>query len=195
MENKNVGFAVTGSFCTIKKVLPYIDMLKKSGNNIFPIISYAAANYDTRFTKAEELKKELKKITNNNLITSIVEAEPVGPKNYLDILIIAPCTGNTIAKLCNAVIDTPVLMAAKAHLRNNKPLVIAVATNDGLSGNAKNIGELLNRKNIYFVPFTQDNCIKKCFSLVSDFNLIVPTLENALQGKQLQPLLINTYSV
>ena len=194
MENKNIGFAVTGSFCTLNKVLPYIEMLVKSGNNVFPIISYAAASYDTRFTNAEKVKEDLKKITKNKLITTIVEAEPIGPKSFLDILIIAPCTGNTLAKLNSSIIDTPVLMAAKAHLRNGKPLVIAMASNDGLAGNAKNIGDLLNRKNIYFVPFAQDDSVKKCFSLVADFNLIIPTLEMALDDKQIQPVLISSYT-
>jgi dipicolinate synthase subunit B len=195
MENKNIGFAITGSFCTVKKVLPYIETFVRSGNNVFPILSYAAASYDTRFIKAQTLKDEIKRITGREIIETIVDAEPIGPKNMLDILIIAPCTGNTLAKLNSAITDTPVLMAAKAHLRNNKPLLLAIATNDGLSGNAKNIGELLNKKNIFFVPFTQDDNVKKCFSLVSDFALITSAAEKALEGKQLQPLLINGYSV
>jgi dipicolinate synthase subunit B len=195
MENKNIGFAITGSFCTVKKVLPYIETLVKSGNNVFPILSYAAASCDTRFIKAQTLKDEIKRITGREIIETIVDAEPIGPKNMFDILIIAPCTGNTLAKLNSAITDTPVLMAAKAHLRNNKPLLLAIATNDGLSGNAKNIGELLNKKNIFFVPFTQDDNVNKCFSLVSDFALITPAAEKALEGKQLQPLLINGYSV
>lgn len=190
MKNKNIGFAVTGSFCTIKKVLPYIEILVKSENNVFPILSFAAANMDTRFLSSAELKEQLKIITGKKLITTITEAEPIGPKNYLDLLIIAPCTGNTLAKLNSSIIDTPVLMAAKAHLRNGKPLVLAISTNDGLSGNAKNIGELMNKKNIYFVPFTQDDCINKINSLVAEFEQLIPSLESALDGKQLQPVMI-----
>lgn len=193
MENKNIGFALTGSFCTVKKVLPLLDMLVKSGNNVFPILSYAAASYDTRFIKAQTLKDELIKITGKEIINTIVDAEPIGPKGFLDLLIIAPCTGNTLAKLNNAVTDTPVLMAAKAHLRNNKPVLLALATNDGLSANGKNIGELMNKKNIFFVPFAQDDCTGKAFSLVSDFSLVIPAAEKALEKKQLQPVLINTY--
>jgi len=129
------------------------------------------------------------KITGNIPIASIVDAEPIGPQKLLDLLIIAPCTGNTLAKLCNGVTDTPVLMAAKAHLRNDSPVLIALSTNDGLSANAKNIGELIARKNIYFAPFAQDNYINKKFSLVADFDLLVDAAEAALQGKQLQPVL------
>lgn len=193
MENKNIGFAVTGSFCTIKKMLPQLEKLVNSGNNIIPVLSFAASNCDTRFIKAQKLKEEIKRITNNDIITTLVDAEPIGPKNMLDIMIIAPCTGNTLAKLNHGITDTPVLMAAKAHLRNNKPLLIAVATNDGLSGNAKNIGEMLNKKNIYFVPFTQDDNVNKCFSLVADFELLFAAADSALDGAQLQPVLINSY--
>lgn len=190
MNNKSIAFGITGSFCTLDKVLPEIEQLKKSGNNIYPILSYAVAKTDTRFISNAELKKRLTEITGAPPIETIEGAEPIGPKNYIDIMVIAPCSGNTLAKINHGITDSPVLMAAKATLRNNKPVLIAVSTNDGLSNNAKNIGELLNKKNIYFVPFAQDDYVKKSFSLVADFSLISAATESALAGNQLQPLLI-----
>lgn len=194
MNNIKIGFAVTGSFCTHSKILPQMKFLKENGYDIMPIFSYATAETSTRFFTAKAFKDEVMNITNIEPICSIVGAEPIGPKNLLDVLLIAPCTGNTLAKITNGITDTPVTMAAKAHLRNNKPVVIALATNDGLSANAKNIGELLNRKNIYFVPYTQDDCVKKERSLVADFKLIPKTIELALQGEQIQPILIKEYT-
>jgi dipicolinate synthase subunit B len=190
MDNKSIAFGITGSFCTLEKVLPQIEELIKRGNKVYPILSYAVANTDTRFISSADLKRRLTEITGMPPIETIEGAEPIGPKNYADIMVIAPCSGNTLAKLNGGITDSPVLMAAKATLRNNKPVLIAVSTNDGLSNNAKNIGELLNKKNIFFVPFAQDDYIKKCFSLIADFSLIAPAIESALSGKQLQPLLI-----
>ena len=189
MNNKNIGFAITGSFCTFKKILPCIQKLIEQGNDITPIFSYTVSQMDTRFYKASEFAQDIEALTGKKAITTIADAEPIGPKNNLDIMIIAPCTGNTLAKLNNAITDTPVLMAVKAHMRNNKPLLIAVSTNDALSSNAKNLGEQLGKKNIYFVPFAQDDCIKKSNSLIADYDLINEAADLALIGKQLQPLL------
>ena len=187
MKNKKIGFAITGSFCTFKKILLPIKKLVEKENNVVPIFSYAVSSMDTRFYVAKDFENEIIKITGNKPIKTIVEAEPIGPQKLLDLVIIAPCTGNTLGKLAHAIIDTPVLMAAKAHLRNNRPLLIGVSTNDGLSNSARNIGDLIAKKNIYFVPYRQDNCIKKENSLVADFDLVVESAEYALQGKQLQP--------
>ncbi len=190
LKNKTIGFAITGSFCTHDKIIPVVEKLVNSGANVIPIISEITSCTDTRFGTAADFKKKLVEITKNEIIDSVVTAEPIGPKKLLDILVIAPASGNTIAKLANAITDSTVTMAAKAHLRNESPLVIGISTNDGLGGNAKNIGLLLNINNIYFVPFGQDDAIKKSKSLVADFNLIPDTLEKALEGKQIQPLLI-----
>lgn len=186
----NVGFAITGSFCTFDKVKKELKNMAELGMNIIPIFSSHAANYDTRFGKADKFIKDIEEITDNKGIFTICEAEPIGPKGYLDVLVIAPCTGNTLAKLNNGITDTSVLMAAKAHLRNNKPLVISVSTNDAMGMNFKNIGMLMNTKNIYFVPFEQDNYIKKPNSLISRLDLIPATIEAALNGVQLQPVLV-----
>lgn len=189
MNKLNIGFAITGSFCTLKQILPYIEKLKTTGHNITPIFSYSVSDTDTRFFLAKEFRRAVTAICGREPMCTIVEAEPIGPQNLLDVLVIAPCTGNTLAKINHAITDTPVLMAVKAHLRNNKPVVIAVSTNDGLSANAKNIGDLLNKKNIYFVPYAQDDCIKKQRSLVADFSLIEDTITGALEGIQIQPIL------
>ncbi|MDD4003343.1 MAG: dipicolinate synthase subunit B [Clostridia bacterium] len=190
MKNKSIAFGITGSFCTIKEVLKCMEKIVQNGYDIFPVLSNAVANMDTRFITSAEIKKRVSEICGKLPIDTICGAEPIGPKNYIDIMLIAPCSGNTLAKLNLGVTDSPVLMAAKAALRNNKPVLLAVSTNDGLSNNAKNIGELLNKKNIYFVPFSQDDYINKKFSLISDFSLILPAIESALSGKQLQPLLL-----
>lgn len=185
-----IGFALTGSSCNFEAVFPEIEKLANKGADIYPIISSAVDTFDTRFGTAEEWKNKLKSITGKELIRTIVEAEPVGPKLNLDILVVAPCTGNTTAKLANAITDTSVTMAVKAHLRNNKPVVLAIATNDGLGANAKNIGLLMNMKNIYFVPFRQDDPFKKPKSLIAKFELIQPAIEEALKGSQIQPVLV-----
>ncbi len=190
LENVKIGFALTGSFCTFAKVIPKIKELKEKKANIIPIMSYNAYNLDTKFGKAKDFIIEIENITEKKIIHTIQDAEPIGPKKLTDILIIAPCTGNTIAKLANDIIDTPVAMAAKSHLRNNKPLVIAPSTNNALSGNAENIGKLLNRKNYYFVPFKQDNPITKPRSAVFDPEYIIKTIEYALEGTQISPILL-----
>lgn len=192
LEGVRVGFAITGSFCTFTKIIPQIEILVKEGADVLPIISESVDKFDTRFGTAEDLKNNLTLITGKKPINTIVEAEPIGPKGLLDILVIAPCTGNTIAKIANAVTDGPVTMACKAHLRNMRPVVVAVSTNDGLSANAKNIGTLLNMKNIYMVPFGQDDPIKKCTSLVADFDQILFAVQSALQSIQMQPVLIGS---
>lgn len=190
LKGVRIGFAVTGSFCTFAKIIPQVENLVNEGAEVIPIISESVNLYDTRFNKAEDFKDTLQAITGRQPINSIVDAEPIGPKALLDILVIAPCTGNTISKIANAITDSPVTMACKAHLRNMRPIVIAVSTNDGLGANAKNIGILLNMKNIYMVPFGQDDPIKKCTSLVADFDQILPTILNAQQNCQIQPILV-----
>lgn len=189
MKDKRIGFAVTGSFCTFDKAVSAVKELAKE-NNVVPILSYNAASIDTRFFAAKDFIEELEDITGNKVINSIDGAEPIGPKKLLDIMVIAPCTGNTLAKLANAITDTPVLMAAKAHLRNERPLVVAVSSNDALSQSAKNIGTLLSLKNIYFVPMSQDDSEKKPRSVVADFSRVSDAMDAALDGKQLQPIFI-----
>lgn len=188
-ENLTVGFAVTGSFCTLKKTIPHIRDLTENGANVIPIMSEIAYNSDTRFGKAEDFISEIKNITGNEIITSIKAAEPIGPKNILDALVIAPCTGNTLSKIALGMTDSCVSMAAKANLRNENPLVIAISTNDGLGASAQNIAHLMNAKNVYFVPFGQDDAAKKPNSLVADMTKIADTLDFALSGRQIQPIL------
>ncbi|MFA9423217.1 MAG: dipicolinate synthase subunit B [Sedimentibacter sp.] len=190
IEGLKIGFVITGSSCNFSNVFPIIEDLANKGADIYPILSHAANDFDTRFGNAEEWKNKLKEITGKELIKTIIEAEPVGPKLKLDVLVVAPCTGNTVAKLANAITDTSVTMACKAHLRNQRPLVLAIATNDGLGASAKNIGLLLNTKNIYFVPFGQDNAVNKPNSLIAKFDKIEETIQAAIQGEQLQPLLM-----
>ncbi len=189
-EGVKIGFVFTGSFCTFSKVIPKMKLLVKSGAKIIPIMSFNSYNLDTKFGKAKDFIEKIENITGNSIINSITDAEPIGPKNMTDIMIIAPCSGNTMAKLSYDIIDTPATMAAKSHLRNNRPLVIAPSTNNGLSGNAENIGRLLNRKNYYFVPFRQDNPITKPRSIVFDEEYIIKTLEYALSNEQISPILI-----
>lgn len=186
----NIGFGITGSFCTFDKVKGELKEIADMGAEIYPIFSFHAADYDTRFGEGDKHVEDIERIAGRKGIKTIMEAEPIGPKGYLDVMVIAPCTGNTLAKLVHGIIDTPVLMAAKAHLRNNKPLIISVSTNDALGMNFKNIGELMNIKNIYFVPYGQDDYIKKPNSLISDVSLIPATIEAALSGRQLQPVIV-----
>ena len=191
LEGKKIGFALTGSFCTFKAVMEELKKIKAEKADILPIMSYNSYNLDTKFGKAQEYIDQIKGITGKEeIIHTIQGAEPIGPKKLTDIMVIAPCSGNTIAKLANGITDTPVLMAAKSHLRNNSPVVIAVSTNDGLSGSAENIGKLLNRNNYFFVPFKQDNPITKPRSLVADFKYLVPTIEQALDREQIEPILL-----
>ena len=190
LEGKNIGFCMTGSFCTFKNVIEQLSELKKTGANIIPIMSFNSYNLDTKFGKASEFIKTVEDITGNKIINTIQDAEPIGPKQMTDIIVIIPCTGNTLAKLANGITDTPVLMATKSNLRNGNNVVIGVSTNDGLSGSAQNIGKLLNRRNFYFVPFRQDNPITKPRSLVFDPKLITKTIELALENEQIQPILL-----
>lgn len=188
---KNIGFALCGSFCTFKEVFEEIELLKDEGYNIIPIMSENAYSLDTRFGKATDWRSLFIEITGNEIIHTIPQAEPIGPKKLLDVLIIAPCTGNTLAKLTSGVTDSCVTLAAKAHLRNARPLIIAPSTNDALANASKNIGALLNYKNVYFVPFGQDSYQDKPNSMVAKFPLIKNTLEYALEGKQIQPIVIS----
>ena len=165
------------------------EQVKARFARVIPIVSECTAATDTRFGCAHELMREMARICDHRVISTIAGAEPIGPQKLLDLLIIAPCTGNTLGKLAAGVTDTSVTMAAKAHLRNSRPVILAVSTNDGLSANGKNIGELMNRKNIYFVPFGQDDPVHKPCSLVADFALIGPTIQEALEGRQIQPVL------
>ncbi len=191
LSGKSIGFAFTGSFCTFNKTIEELKKLKNIKNTIItPIMSFNSYNLDSKFGKAKDFIEKIENITQNKIIHTIQDAEPIGPKKMFDILIVAPCSGNTIAKLANDIIDTPVCMAVKSHLRNNRPVVIAISTNNALSGSAENIGKLLNRKNYYFVPFKQDNPITKPNSLVFDAKYIIKTLEYALDNEQIQPILL-----
>ena len=185
-----VGFAMCGSYCTFSKAVPALAAVCEKYGDVVPILSENASKTDTRFGEAAFFREKMKALTGREPIMSIREAEPIGPKALLDVLVIAPCTGNTLGKLSSGIADTAVTMAAKSHLRNGRPLVLAVSTNDGLSGSAANIGSLLNRKNVYFVPFGQDDAEKKPFSLVADFARLPDALDAALSGRQLQPVLI-----
>ena len=189
LNNINIGVAFTGSFCTLKEAIEVMEKLKQEGANLYPILSEKVQKTDTRFGKATEFGKEIEKITERKIIDTIETAEPIGPTGLLDLLIILPCTGNTLAKLAGAITDGPVLMAAKAHMRNEKPLLLAVSTNDALGMNFKNIGLLMNTKHIYFVPFGQDAPMKKPNSMVARLEYIIPAAESALKGKQLQPVI------
>lgn len=184
-----IGFAMCGSFCTYSSVFPVMTALARQ-HSLIPILSFNAATVDSRFGTAKEHIRLAGEISGREPILTIADAEPIGPKKLLDLLIIAPCTGNTLAKLAHGIVDTPVTMAAKSHLRNGRPVLIAPATNDALSGSAENIGKLLARKNIYFVPFRQDDPVGKPTSMIADFSLIPEAAEAAMQGKQLQPILL-----
>lgn len=191
LKEKKIGFAVCGSFCTFSKVMPQLKELVESGAEVYPIMSEMAYSTDTRFGKSADFIKYMEETTGKKILNTVQGAEPIGPKGYLDALVIAPCTGNTISKIANGITDSCVSMAAKANLRNRRPLVIAVSTNDALGANAKNIGTLLNCQNVYFVPFGQDDCVKKPDSLVADMTKIIPTLEHALCGIQMQPIIFS----
>ncbi|OEF98658.1 dipicolinate synthase subunit B [Desulfuribacillus alkaliarsenatis] len=194
VSGKTIGFAFTGSHCTFAKIMPILKELKNRGAEVIPIITESVKDTDTRFGKAADWIKEIEQITNNKCISTIVDAEPVGPKALLDVLVIAPCSGNTIGKLANAITDTAVLMATKAQLRNQRPVVIAVSTNDGLGLNGVNIGRLCAIKNIFMVPFGQDDPINKENSIVADMSMIIPTIEKALEYKQIQPVIVEVFS-
>lgn len=189
MTGITVGYALCGSFCTFSKTIPQIKELIKRGAKVLPIMSETAYKTNTRFGKAEEFISEIERITESKIIHTISDAEPIGPKKMCDLLIIAPCTGNTLSKLANGVTDTCVTMAAKSHLRIKRPVLLCIATNDGLGSSAQNIGRLLNAKNIFFVPFGQDDPEKKPNSLVADFSKISESAARALEYKQIQPLI------
>ena len=190
MRKERVGFALCGSFCTHAKVLGELEKLCGEYETVIPIVSDICTQTDTRFGKAEDFLSTVERLTGREPIRSVSGAEPIGPKQLLDVLVIAPCTGNTLGKLAAGITDTSVTMAAKSHLRNEKPVVIAMASNDGLSGAARNIGELLGRKHYYFVPFGQDDPERKPRSLMADFSRIGETVDAALQGRQIQPVLL-----
>lgn len=192
-KGKTVGYALSGSHCTFEEIMPQIQRFVDAGANVIPIVSHTIMTTDTRFGKSEDWQKQLKDITGNDIISTIVDAEPLGPSKKLDVVVIAPCTGNTTSKLANAMTDSPVLMTAKAQLRNQKPVVLAISTNDALGLNAPNIAKLLNAKNIYFVPFGQDAPDKKPNSLVARMELVMETCEAAMEGKQLQPMLVEKF--
>lgn len=189
IENMNIGIAITGSYCTYDKIFTQIKSLAEKGSNIYTIFSDHASYTDSRFGNAKDFITLAKDLTGKDPIITIPDAEPLGPKGLLDILVIAPCTGNTLSKLANGISDTSVLMAAKGHLRNNKPLVISLSTNDALGMNLKNIGILLNTKNIYFVPFGQDNYNSKPNSMIAHTELLTDTIHSALNGIQIQPVI------
>ena len=189
LKGKKIGIAFTGSFCTYKNAMEELEKLVNTGADVQCIFSENAQTIDSRFGKAKEFLEQAKELTGNPIMKTIAQAEPIGPKGLLDLLVIFPCTGNTIAKLANGITDTPVLMAAKAHLRNEKPLVISISTNDALGMNMKNIGLLLNAKNIYFLPFGQDDPMKKPNSMIAHTELLIPTIQKALENKQYQPLI------
>ena len=188
MKKATIGFAMCGSFCTFSKAFEQMQKLVDSGYDVIPIMSKNASTTDTRFGSAEETVKNAEKITGKSVLKTTVDTEPIGPKDMCDLLIIAPCTGNTLAKLSLGVTDTPVTMAAKSHLRVQKPVLLCVATNDALGASAQNIGRLLNTKNIFFVPLKQDDPVKKPNSLVADFGKIEESAEYALNKKQIQPI-------
>ena len=190
IEGKRIGFVITGSFCTFEKTISEMKKIVKLGGKVTPIMSHNSYAMDTKFGKAEDFIKEIEEITQEKILHTIQEVEPIGPKDMLDIMIVAPATGNTIAKLANDIIDGPATMAVKSHLRRERPVVIAVSTNNGLSSACENIGKLLNRNNYFFVPFKQDNPITKPRSIVFDPSYIVKTLEMALDKEQVQPILL-----
>lgn len=190
MSKLKVGFAMCGSFCTFAKVIPQMQVLVDAGYEVVPVMSPVSYSTDTRFGKAEDFRGQIEAICQNPIVHTIPQAEPFGPKKMVHAMIVAPCTGNTLGKLANGITDTPVTLAVKSTLRNERPILIAVSTNDALSGSAANIGTLLNRKHFYFVPMRQDDFVKKPTSIVADFTQILPAFEQALLGKQIQPILV-----
>ena len=190
LEDKRIGFVMTGSFCTFRKTIDELKKIVKLGAKVVPIMSENSYTMDTKFGKAEDFIKEIGEITGNKILHTIQEVEPIGPKDMLDILVVAPATGNTMAKLANDIIDGTATMAVKSHLRRERPVVIGISTNNGLSGAGENIGKLLNRKHFYFVPFRQDNPITKPRSLVFEPTYLSKTIEYALDNEQIQPIIL-----
>lgn len=191
LKGVRVGFAMCGSYCVFSKVFPALESLLEAGAEVYPILSENAASTDSRFGKASEHRAHLEALTGRKVICTIAEAEPIGPKRMLDILAVVPCTGNTMAKLAAGIADTTVTLAVKAHLRNERPVVIAVSSNDALAGNAASLGRLLDRRGFYFVPFGQDDPFGKPRSLVADFSRTAETVAAALEGKQIQPMVFD----
>lgn len=189
MKKRTIGLAMCGSFCTFSRVLDAFSQLDRETFDLLGLMSQASYETDTRFGAAADFRARLEALCARPLVHTLAQAEPLGPQKLLDALIVAPCTGNTLAKLAGGVADGPVTLAAKAHLRNERPVLIAVSTNDGLAGNAANLGTLLNRRNYFFVPFGQDSAFQKPRSLVADFSLLPEALDAALDGRQLQPIL------
>ena len=190
MNQKTIGFAMCGSFCTFERSFAALEALLKSYSNVIPIVSEATVREDTRFGPAQKHLERLENLTGRPPLSTQIQVEPIGPKKLLDALVICPCTGNTMAKLAHGIADSTVTLAAKAHLRNGRPVLIAVSSNDALAAGAENLGRLLNRKNYYFVPFYQDSPEGKPASLAADLELFVPALDAALDGRQIQPLLL-----
>lgn len=188
-EGIRIGYALSGSFCTFEKSFLIAEKLVEQGAELIPIMSFNAAGLSTKFGTYQDNISRLEKITKRKVIKSIQDAEPIGPQKMCDVLVVAPCTANSIAKLAIGITDTPLTMAVKSHLRNQKPVVVAISTNDALAGCAKNIGILQNYKNYFFVPYKQDNYKKKPNSIVADFSLIPSTIECALKGEQIQPII------
>lgn len=190
MEDKTIGFALCGSFCTHAKAMQALEQVKARYQRVIPIVSETVAANDTRFGNAHDLMREMERICDHRVICTLKQAEPIGPQGLLDLLIIAPCTGNTLGKLANGIADTSVTLAAKAHLRNGRPILLAPSTNDGLAASARNLGALMARKYIYLVPFRQDDPEGKPASLLADFSLVAQAAQAALEGRQLQPVLL-----
>lgn len=190
IEGKKIGFVMTGSFCTFRKTIDELKKIVELSADVVPIMSKNSYTMDTKFGNAKDFIDEIEEITGNKILHTIQEVEPIGPKDMLDILVVAPATGNTMAKLANDIIDDPATMAVKSHLRRERPVVIAISTNNGLSGAGENIGKLFNRKHYYFVPFRQDNPITKPRSIVFDSSYLIKTIEEALEGEQIQPMLL-----
>lgn len=190
LSGKRIGFVITGSFCTFRKTIDELKKIVDLKTDVIPIMSEHSYTMDTKFGKAEDFINEIEEITGNKILHTIQEVEPLGPKDMLDIIVVAPATGNTIAKLANDIIDGTAPMAVKSHLRRERPVVIAISTNNGLSGAGENIGKLLNRKHYYFVPFRQDNPITKPSSIVFDSSYLIKTIEYALEREQIQPILL-----
>lgn len=195
LSNLKIGYAICGSFCTFQRSISALKLLCFEGADVYPIMSKISYTTDTRFGDADHFQNIIHDITQREIIHTLKDAEPIGPKLVLDALVILPCTGNTLAKLAAGIADSPVTLAAKAHLRNNRPIIIGISTNDGLGAAAKNIGTLLSRKHLYFIPFRQDDFIHKPNSLVADFTKLNETLKSALCGKQLQPMLLSPLTI
>lgn len=190
MTQLSVGFAMSGSFCTFDRVLMQVKELVGMGMEVTPILSFNASTLDTRFGKAEDFRRRLIELTGRDPMTTLTDVEPIGPKGLFDVLVVAPCTGTTLGRLANGLSDSPVSLAVKSHLRRSRPVVLAVSTNDGLSGSAANLGTLLNRRHYYFVPLRQDAPHSKPRSLVADMTLIPAAIDAAMNGRQLQPILL-----